>query len=126
MSPPAVAAGMANRLTRVPAGSPPLDATQLRLLPLADTVMWLMFSRPGGLSLRNTWVTPATIWLCSAVALTTLLFGLAACSYGLRTGYILPFLGGLVALMGATGCASVALYGIRQRLLSRPQRGESD
>jgi hypothetical protein len=126
MSPPAVAAGVANRLTRVPAGSPPLDATQLRLLPLADAAMWLMFSRPGGLSLRTTWVTPATIWLCSAVAATAVLLGVAACSYGLSTGYILPLLGGLVALIGATGSAGVAVYGIRQRLLSRPQGRESD
>ncbi|HEY0492822.1 MAG TPA: hypothetical protein VGD57_05080 [Candidatus Dormibacteraeota bacterium] len=118
MSPPAVAAGVANALTRVPAGSPPLDATQMRLLPVADVVMLLMFSRPGGLSLRNTWVTPATIWLCSAVSATALVLGLAACSYGLGTGYLLPLVGGLVALIGATGCASVAVYGARQRLLA--------
>lgn len=118
MSPPAVAAGMANRLTRVPAGSPPLDATQLRLLPLADAVMWLMLSRPGGLSLRTTWVTPATIWLCSAVASAAALLGLAAAWYGLGTGHFLPVVGGFVAVIGATGCCSVAVYGIRQRLLS--------
>ncbi len=110
---------MANRLTRVPAGSPPLDATQLRLLPLADSVLWLMFSRPGGLSLRTTWVTPATIWLCSAVACIAVVLGLAACSYALSAGYLLPLLGGLVALIAATGCASVAVYGARQRLLAR-------
>jgi hypothetical protein len=126
MSPPAVAAGVANRLTRVPAGSPPLDATQLRLLPVADAVMWLMFSRPGGLSLLNTWVTPATMWLCSAVACGAAALGVAGCSYGLSTGYLLPLLAGLVALVGAAGCTSVAAYGIRQRLLSRPQRPESD
>jgi hypothetical protein len=111
---------VANRLTRVPAGSPPLDATQLRLLPLADAVMWLMFSRPGGLSLRTTWVTPATIWLCSAVAFGAAALGVAGWSYGLRTGYLLPLLAGLVALLGATGCASVAVYGARQRSLAPP------
>jgi hypothetical protein len=119
MSPPAVAAGMANRLTRVPAGSPPLDAIQLRLLPLADTVMWLMFSRPGGLSLRTTWVTPATIWLCTAVACTAALLGFAAAWYGLSAGHVLPLVGGLLAMIGATGCCGVAVYGVRQRLLGQ-------
>jgi hypothetical protein len=91
----------------------------MRLLPLADAVMWLMFSRPGGLSLRTTWVTPATIWLCSAVSATAVVLGLAACSHGLSTGYIVPLLAGLIALTGAVGCASVAVYGARQRLLAR-------
>lgn len=110
---------MANRLTRVPAGNPPLDATQLRLLPLADTVMWLMFSRPGGLSLRTTWVTPATIWLCSTVAFTGAFLGLAVCWYGLSSGHLLPLVGGLLTLVGAAGCCGVAVYGIRQRRLNR-------
>jgi hypothetical protein len=118
MSPPAVAAGVANRLTRVPAGSPPLDATQMRLLPVADAVMWLMLSRPGGLSLRTTWVTPATVWLCSAVAIFGGVFGVAAFWNGLGSGYLIPLLGGPLALIGATGCASVAVYGARQRLLA--------
>jgi len=82
--------------------------------------MWLMFSRPGGLSLRTTWVTPATIWLCSAVAFTAAFLGLVACSYGLSSGHLFPLVGGLLAVIGAAGCSGVAVYGIRQRLLARP------
>ena len=64
--------------TRVPKDAPPLDAWQLRLLPAADRFMALMWSRPGGLSLRTTWVTPATIWLGLAVVVTLGLPGLGA------------------------------------------------
>jgi len=110
---------VANRCTRVPAGSPPLDSIQLRLLPLADVVMWLMFSRPGGLSLRTTWVTPATIGLCFGVAFTAGLLGVVTVSYGLSSGYVLPLIGGLFSVAAAIGCASIALYGARQRLLRR-------
>ena len=120
MSPPGVSEGVANRFTRVPAGSPPLDSTQLRLLPLADLVMWLMFSRPGGLSLRTTWVTPATILLCSSVAFAAGILGVVAFSYGLNSGYVLPLIAGLFSITAAIGCASIAVYGARQRVLSRP------
>lgn len=120
MSPPSVSEAVANRFTRVPAGSPPLDSTQLRLLPLVDIFMWLMFSRPGGLSLRTTWVTPATIWLCSGVAVAAGLLGLLAASYGLSSGYLLPLIGGLFSIAAALGSAAVAFYGARQRLLRRP------
>jgi hypothetical protein len=120
MSRPAVCVAVANRFTRVPAGSPPLDGIQLRLLPLADVVMWLMLSRPGGLSLRTTWVTPATILLCSGVAFAAGILGVVGLSYGLSSGYVLPLIAGLLSTAAAIGCASIALYGVRQRLLTRP------
>src|SRR5439155_20792079 len=55
--------------TRVPKGLPPLDLVQVGLLPLAAFFMGVVWSRLGGLSLRSTLVTPATLWLSTAVVL---------------------------------------------------------
>jgi hypothetical protein len=110
---------VANRLTRVPTTLPPLDRTQLRLLPVADTVMALMWSRPGGLSLRTTWVTPATIWLCVPVSVLAGLLGIGIMGYGLVSAQPLLLLAGVVAVILAVGTGTVAIYGIRQRLLAR-------
>ena len=104
--------------TRVPKDAPPLDAWQLRLLPLADLFMGLMWSRPGGLSLRTTWVTPATLGLALAVILVVGLPGLGAIAYGAANRQLLVLFGGLVASALGIGAAAVALYGIRQRRLS--------
>jgi len=104
--------------TRVPTYAPPLDAWQLRLLPLADLFMGLMWSRPGGLSLRTTWVTPATLGLALAVILVVGLPGLGAIAYGAANRQLLVLFGGLVASALGIGAAAVALYGIRQRRLS--------
>jgi hypothetical protein len=103
--------------TRVPKDAPPLDAWQLRLLPLADLFMGLMWSRPGGLSLRTTWVTPATLGLAVAVIFVVGLPGLAAIAFGIATRQLLFVFGGLVATALGVGAAAVALYGIRQRRL---------
>jgi len=103
--------------TRVPTDAPPLDAWQLRLLPLADLFMGLMWSRPGGLSLRTTWVTPATLGLAVAVILVVGLPGLGAVLYGVATRQPLVAVGGLIAVALGIGAAAVALYGIRQRRL---------
>ena len=104
--------------TRVPKDAPPLDAWQLRLLPLADLFMGLMWSRPGGLSLRTTWVTPATLALGVAVVLFVGLPGLGAIAYGLANRQMLALVGGLIAVALGVGAAAVALYGIRQRRLA--------
>jgi len=104
--------------TRVPKDAPPLDAWQLRLLPLADLFMGLMWSRPDGLSLRTTWVTPATLGLALAVILVVGLPGLGAIAYGAANRQLLALFGGLVASALGIGAAAVALYGIRQRRLS--------
>ena len=81
--------------------------------------MALMWSRPGGLSLRTTWVTPATIWLGLAVLLALALPGLGAVVYGIAGRQALLALGGVVALALGIGGGTVAVYGIRQRLLPR-------
>ena len=103
--------------TRVPTDAPPLDAWQLRLLPMADLFMGLMWSRPGGLSLRTTWVTPATLALAAAVVLFAGLGGLGGIAYGVANRQVLLVLGGLIALALGVGAAAVALYGVRQRTL---------
>jgi len=103
--------------TRVPKDAPPLDAWQLRLLPVADRFMALMWSRPGGLSLRATWVTPATIWLGLAVLVALGIPGLGAVLFGVASRQVLVVLGGLVAAALGSGGGTVALYGIRQRRL---------
>ena len=106
--------------TRVPKGVPPIDSWQLRMLPVVDRFMALMWSRPGGLSLRTTWVTPATIWLAAAVVIALGLPGLGAVVYGVASGQILIAAGGLLATVLGAGAATVAFYGIRQRRLSYP------
>ena len=103
--------------TRVPKDAPPLDAWQLRLLPVADLFMGLMWSRPGGLSLRTTWVTPATLGLAVAVILVVGLPGLGAAVYGIANRQLLVAVGGLIATALGIGAAAVSLYGIRQRRL---------
>jgi ribonuclease PH len=96
-----------------------LDRLQLRLLPVADLFMALMWSRPGGLSLRTTWVTPATIALAVALIPLVGLSGVAALARGLANGGILFVIGGLIALALTAGAATTAVYGVRQRRLSR-------
>jgi hypothetical protein len=81
--------------------------------------MALMWSRPGGLSLRTTWVTPATIGLAVAVIVALGIPGLGAIVYGIATRQILLTFGGLVAALLGAGAAAVAVYGIRQRILRR-------
>lgn len=81
--------------------------------------MALMWSRPGGLSLRTTWVTPATIWLTMALVIALGLPGLGAVTYGVATRQVLLALGGLIAAALGAGAGTVALYGVRQRRLAR-------
>jgi hypothetical protein len=79
--------------------------------------MALMWSRPGGLSLRTTWVTPATIGLALTVIVTLGVPGLGAIVYGIATRQVLLAFGGLIAALLGSGAAVVAVYGVRQRLL---------
>jgi hypothetical protein len=82
--------------------------------------MGLMWSRPGGLSLRTTWVTPATIWLGIAILIGIGLPGFVAAVVGAISGSLLLLAAGLLALALSLGSGTVAVYGIRQRLLQRP------
>ena len=80
--------------------------------------MALMWSRPGGLSLRTTWVTPATIWLALALVVA-LLPGLGVIAYGIASRQLLLALGGVIAAVLGIGGGTVAVYGIRQHRLLR-------
>lgn len=71
--------------------------------------MGLMWSRPGGLSLRTTWVTPATIWLCVPVSVIAGLLGVATAGYGLVSAQPMLLLAGLAAVILAGGTGSVAI-----------------
>jgi len=84
--------------------------------------MAIMWSRPGGLSLRTTWVTPATIWLAVVVVIAVGLPGLGAIVYGIANQQMLLALGGLIATALGGGAATVAVYGLRQRRLSASSR----
>jgi hypothetical protein len=95
-----------------------MDTWQLRMLPVVDRFMALMWSRPGGLSLRTAWVTPATIWLAGVVAIAAGFPGLGAIVYGIGNRQILLAVGGLFAALMGAGAATVAVYGIRQCRLS--------
>jgi hypothetical protein len=77
-----------------------------------------MWSRPGGLSLRTTWVTPATLGLALAVILIVGFPGLGAIVYGVANRQLLVLFGGLVGTALGVGAAAVALYGVRQRRIS--------
>jgi hypothetical protein len=111
--------------TRVPKDPPPIDGWQLRLLPLADLFMGLMWSRPGGLSLRTTWVTPATLGLALAVILVVGLPGVGTIVYGMANRQLLVLFGGMVGTALGIGSAAVALYGIRQRLMGARESSSS-
>jgi hypothetical protein len=80
--------------------------------------MGLMWSRPGGLSLRTSWVTPATIALGIAVALIVGLGGILATVYGVAGGNSLLVVFGLAGWGLGLGSGAVVLYGIRQRLIA--------
>jgi hypothetical protein len=86
-------------------------------LPAVDLVMGLLWSRPGGLSLRTTWVTPATIALGLLVGGFAGITGLAAIFIGMASENLGVLGGGVLACVLAVGAGTVALFGIRQRLI---------
>jgi hypothetical protein len=103
---------VANRLTHVPDRPVPALGGAAVLVPLADAFMAVMLSRPATGSLRQTWVTPATLWLCSAVAVlgAGVAAWLVANDRGGPLDVWLLCLGALIA-----GAGSVAILGACQR-----------
>jgi len=94
---------MPNRLTTVPAGTvPPPRRLASALLPFADAFMLVMVSRPATGSLRNTWVTPATLWLALAACAIA-----AALAVVLATGAATS--AGALAVVGTALCAAYAV-----------------
>lgn len=108
---------MSYRWTRVPATAPPFDRLQEKLLPAADFVMAIFWSRPGGLSLRTTWVTPATLVLASAVSAMSLLGALIVFRLALLGQSVVLAVGCVACGLLSAATGIVSLYGIRQRLL---------
>jgi hypothetical protein len=105
--------GVPNRMTRVPERDVPALPRAGRLaLPVADAFMLAMLSRPGSGSLRTTWVTPATLWLCAATLAVGLPLGILAV---IGHGTVLRVLAGAVLLLVALGALAVLLVGALQR-----------
>ena len=106
-----------NILTRVPAEPVPrLPVWSAAVVPVADLFMTLLLSRPATGSLRNTWVTPATLVLSVAAGLASigcLALAVAGLSGGLRVAVTLA-----LALFAA-GSLSLAAVGLAQRLARR-------
>lgn len=106
-----------NILTRVPAGPvPPLPVWCAVVVPAADLFMALLLSRPATGSLRNTWVTPATLVLSVATGLTSIVC-LAVAIDGLSGGG--RVVAALVLALFAAGSLCVAAVGLAQRLARR-------
>jgi len=107
---------MPNRFTRVPEGPvPALPLVARALLPVADLFMLAMLSRPATGSLRHTWVTPGTLWLCLAMVLLGAPIGAIALSTGLSDASRLRVAAGVVIIALAAGSAAVAAVGALQR-----------
>jgi hypothetical protein len=88
---------------------------------VADLFMLLMVSRPRSGSLRETWVTPATLQMCIALVMTCLICGGLAASGVVRgNGVGMGLVAALVVVL-ALGAGAVALVGMAQRC-TRPSR----
>jgi len=105
--------GVSNRMTRVPDRPvPPLPAAGRLALPVADLFMLAMLSRPSEGSLRTTWVTPATLWLCAVMLVVGAPLGVLAL---MGHGTVLRTVSGVVLVLIAVGSAAVLLVGVLQR-----------
>jgi hypothetical protein len=89
------------------------------MLPLADLFMLAMLSRPATGSLRTTWVTPATLYMCAAVALAGVPLGVVLVGYGGGGGTRTALALGIIVLLLAAGACSVAIVGASQRVIER-------
>ena len=104
---------MPNRFTSIPLRPvPALPAAGRLLLPLADAFMLIMLSRPATGSLRVTWVTPATLWMCALLALGGVAGGVVAI---VVSGGVAWVVAGVVLIVLAAGGAAVAAVGVMQR-----------
>ena len=95
------------------------DRIQARLLPLADFVMVAMLSRPATGTLRTTRVTAVTIVLAALVGAVSLVL-IPMIALHVAGGHSALWLALTPALLAAgTGCACLAVFGVRQRYLLR-------
>jgi hypothetical protein len=89
------------------------------VVPAADLFMILLLSRPATGSLRNTWVTPATLVL-SVAAGSAAIVCLAAAAADL--GGPVRVVATLVLVLFAVGSLCVAAVGLAQRIAGRGVR----
>jgi hypothetical protein len=107
---------MPNRFTAVPQRpAPALSSRMSPVVAVGDLFMALMLSRPGGLSLRNAWVTPATLWLASLFAPAALI---VAALLLIRGGW-LSLVAAIALVAIAMGSAAVVTVGAVQRRTPR-------
>jgi hypothetical protein len=103
---------MPNRFTAVPPGpAPHLGGAMTPVIVVADLFMALMLSRPGGLSLRTSWVTPGTLILASFYTAASAILAVLL----LRRGGWPAGIGAAVLLAACAGSAAVVLVGLAQR-----------
>ena len=77
--------------------------------------MVAMVSRPPTGTLATTWVTPATLQLCTALTLASVLGGAFLVATGSLGGRVPALVLGIVLLAFGARCVSVALVGFAQR-----------
>ena len=107
---------MPNAFTRVPERPvPPLPAWALAVMPLADRFMVVLVSRPPTGTLRTTWVTPATLQLCSVLSVVCGVIGAVLLASGIVRLEVRAVVFGVLLVAFGAGCLSVALVGIAQR-----------
>jgi hypothetical protein len=95
------------------------DRLQARLLPMADLAMVAMLSRPPSGTLRTTRVTVVTIVLAGLVGAVSLVL-IPVIALHVAGGHSALWLALVPALLVAgTGCACLAVFGVRQRYLLR-------
>lgn len=112
-----VAEVVPNVFTRVPAEPVPrLPMWCTAVVPVADLFMTLIVSRPATGSLRNTWVTPATLVLSVATGLTSIVC-LALVLPGLSWGWRVAVT--FVLALFAVGSLCLAAVGLAQRFATR-------
>jgi hypothetical protein len=85
------------------------------VLPLADLFMILMASRPRSGSLRTTWVTPATLVLCTVAIVGGVLLDVLVLRVGVGARSAPALIGAAVVAVLVVGSACVAVIGIVQR-----------
>jgi hypothetical protein len=108
---------MANRFTAVPPRPvPDLGRRMAPVVAVADLFMWLMISRPNGLSLRDSWVTPATLWLAAVYSPAALILAALLVGHG---GWP-SFLAAAALFVTAWGSTAVVLLGVVQRRAAAP------
>lgn len=80
------------------------------VVAVADLFMSLVLSRPNGLSLRSTWVTPATLWLTSLFTPTALILAVLLV---IRAGWP-SYLAATALVVMSVGSAAVVMVGVAQ------------